>query len=94
MVIGDISGRSAKDKDKNKRIPPQLTRFLPEGWKELVVDHNSYLAITVQGRIVDQSEFNEICFKISNYFGGRLIEIKSVSKNGLYFIVYLKKEIK
>ena len=73
--------------------------LLPNGYEEIVYDSEGYFACYckhINGEYMDNKDGNDgtwelFCEKISEEFGDNLLEIYSITSQGVYFIIYLKK---
>ena len=73
--------------------------LLPNGYEEIVYEHENYFACYCKHLNNDYMDnkngidgtWELFCENISEEFGDNLLEIYSITSQGVYFIIYLKK---
>ena len=76
-----------------------ITSLLPSGYTEDVFEHETHYACKCKhdnGNYMDNKDGEDgtwelFCKKISDEFGDNLMEIYSITSQGVNFVVYLKK---
>jgi hypothetical protein len=73
--------------------------LLPNGYEEIVYEHADYFACYckhlnceyMDNKDGDDGTWEAFCEKVINEFGDNLLEIYSITSQGVYFVIYLKK---
>lgn len=69
--------------------------LLPENYEEIVYENDNFYACkckNIESKYIGEEKWNELCETIEKEFGDNLMEIYSITSEGVYFVVYLKKE--
>lgn len=75
----------------NKTDKTFLNSIIPDFFIETVYENDTHWASQVKGFRLNDDGWADLVKKIKNEFGDNLIEVYSISGNGVRFVVYLKK---